>query len=433
MYVRLPVHGGSKRHGCRYNGLVTAWRTEEGERCFDFAIVGAGVSGLSLAWQLLDSALTPCSILLIDGARDEHELRTLSFWAESPGPLDSLVRHRWRSLEVASATGTQRVELLQYSYCTLFFADLQREVKRRLASQPQHLIVEGRLRESTEDAEGVTLSVGAETLRARWVFDSRFHRTELAVDQRRWHLLWQHISGWSIAAQQDVFAADIATLLDFRVAATPGTAFFYVLPFSPREALVELVTLDPVDPEPLLRSYLADVHGLTAFVIQDHEAGKSPMTEQPFLRREGERIRLIGIPAGRLKASTGYALTRILDDGADIVRSLQTHGHPFASRADSVLYRVLDAVLLELWQLESTQIPVVFSALFARNRADEVLRFLDERASLWQILRLIRTLPVWPFLKAVGRCLGRYLRRSNPELPKLPSSPSLPAHLPKDP
>lgn len=187
---------------------------------------------------------------------------------------------------------------------------------------------------------------------------------------------------------------------------------------------------DPVDPEPLLRAYLAEVFGLTTFSIENHEAGKSPMTEQPFLRRGGERIRFIGIPAGRLKPSTGYALTRILDDGAAIVRSLQTHGHPFASRSDSALYRVLDAVLLELWQVEPTRIPVVFSALFARNRADDVLRFLDERASLWQSLRLVRTLPVWPFLNAAVRCLRRYLRRSDPELPKLASSPILPAHRP---
>lgn len=134
------------------------------------------------------------------------------------------------------------------------------------------------------------------------------------------------------------------------------------------------------------------------------------MTEQYFEPFEGDRIRRIGIPAGMLKASTGYALTRILDDSAAIVRSLRERGHPMVAPRRSI-YRFLDGVFLTLWARWPATMPGVFSAMFTRVSADRVLRFLDERASPWDLLGLIVRLPVWPFLRALLAWLARRLRR----------------------
>ena len=43
---------------------------------FDFAILGAGVSGLCLAWELARGPLADRRVLLVDGARDDDLLRT---------------------------------------------------------------------------------------------------------------------------------------------------------------------------------------------------------------------------------------------------------------------------------------------------------------------------------------------------------------------
>ena len=42
----------------------------------------------------------------------------------------------------------------------------------------------------------------------------------------------------------------------------------------------------------------------------------------------------------------------------------------------------------------------VFVALFARNPVDRVLRFLDERASLGEVLAIVLTLPAWRWFLA---------------------------------
>lgn len=375
-----------------------------GAPTYDFAIIGAGASGLTLAWLLTESALADRSIVLIDGARDDGELRTLSFWSDGPMALESLVQHRWSTLRLHVDGASHDVPVRAHTYRTLFFADLQRETKARLALRPANRIIDGRVRTLTQDAEGVTLEVGGELLRARWAFDSRFRLKALSVDERRWHLLHQHFHGWVVRTSRPCFEPAVATLLDFRATVgAPGTSFFYVLPFSPTEALVELVTLEPVDAEAVTRAYLRQAFGAEQVELVDQEVGVSPLTDQPFPWREGRRVRRIGVAGGRVKGSTGYALTRIVEDAQRIVTSLERDGHPFAAPPDSTFYRVLDAVLLELWAWRPGVIPGVFGAMFVKNPADLVLRFLDERTSVREVLRMVWTLPWWPFVAATFR------------------------------
>ena len=374
---------------------------------FDLAIVGAGVSGLTLAWMLGEGPLAERLILLVDGARDEDELRTLSFWSVGPTPLDSLVRHEWTTLRLEADGATHDVPLGDHRYRSLFFADLQAEVKARLARRPECLVVEGRLEDLRQDARGATLTVGPHRFRAGWVFDSQFHPRGFGVDEKRFHYLRQHFHGWIVRTPHPAFDPAVATMFDFRVAVPRGTGFCYVLPLSASQALVELVTLQPVDAEPVLRQYLAAAFGVTDVEFGDHEAGISPLTDQPFAWRHGPRVRRIGIAAGRIKPSTGYALTRIIADTERIVSSLDRYDHPFAPPEDSPAYRLLDAVLLEVWQTRPAVIPPAFAAMFLRNPPDRALRFLDEKASVADVVRLVLSLPKTPFLLAATRLIIR--------------------------
>ena len=191
---------------------------------FDVAIVGAGVAGLCLA-RALRARRYAGSVLLIDGARDDDDLRTLSFWREGPSALDDLVRHRWRRLVVADdSVGAHAVSLASHTYETVFFADLQRDVKDALREDPRHRVLEGRLTALREDDDGAALTVGDLTLRARWVFDSRFRRAELSVASTPHHLLWQRFHGLAVRVDRDVFDPTAAVFLDFRGGLPAGTA-----------------------------------------------------------------------------------------------------------------------------------------------------------------------------------------------------------------
>jgi lycopene beta-cyclase len=268
------------------------------ERHFDLAIVGAGVSGLCLAQALLDGG--EWSILLVDGARDDDRLKTISFWSEGPTVLEALVRHRWKALAIVGADHrAHTVQLERHTYQTLYFADLQRVVKARLAADSRHRVVEGLATAIEADDQRAQLTVGDQTFTADLIFDSRFHAAGLEVDTRRFHLLWQRFHGLVVRTAEPAFDPGTATFIDFRVELPRGTGFAYLLPYSPREALVELVSLGPQNDGPaLIRAYLDRCHGVRNFEVMNTEGGASPMTDQPFEPFDGPRLRRIGTASG---------------------------------------------------------------------------------------------------------------------------------------
>ena len=107
---------------------------------------------------------------------------------------------------------------------------------------------------------------------------------------------------------------------DFRTAQPGVMRFHYVLPRTPRRALVEF-TLFSADLLPAaaytteLRRYLHQEMGLTAadYRIVGEESGVIPMTDHPLGTRPpgSQRIVRIGSAGGASKASTGFTFQRI--------------------------------------------------------------------------------------------------------------------------
>ncbi|HEU4536782.1 MAG TPA: lycopene cyclase family protein, partial [Polyangiaceae bacterium] len=382
-----------------------------GGDAFDIIIVGAGAAGLSLAYHLAQSSLADRRILLLEPDRKDRDDRTWSFWSDSPTPFDALALRSWDCLLFVRPEARQTLPLRSFRYRTIRGIDFYRFVLDALSTKPNVRLVRASV-ERVEDGEGgAWVFADGACYRGRWVFDSRFRRRDLAARAGGRHaLLEQHFEGWEVETDHDAFDPAAATLFDFRTPPGDGPRFFYVLPFSPRLALVEHVLTRPAArpaaaeglPSPTaaaaLRSYLEGTLGLRDYRVVRREGGVSPLTDRPFPRRLGRSVMAIGVAGGRLKPSTGYAFTRIQSDSAAIVRSLERHGEPFRVPPDRRVYPFLDAVLLRLMLRDGAAVAPVFAALFARNPPDRVLRFLDERASWLETLAIVLTLPPWRFV-----------------------------------
>jgi hypothetical protein len=76
----------------------------------------------------------------------------------------------------------------------------------------------------------------------------------------------------------------------------------------------------------------------------------------------------------------------MLADAEAVATSLERVGHPFdLGRMDAVLLRVI--------RDEPGRMVEIFDALTSRNPAPRVLRFLDERPGLLDLLRIIAGMP----------------------------------------
>jgi lycopene beta-cyclase len=384
-------------------------------RPFDFAIVGAGAAGLSLAVQL-SAAFADRTTILIDPGFGDVDDRTFAFWCEGAPPLAEAVEATWRHLRLVAADREVRGTLERYRYHVLSGVGFREACFARLAGDGRTFFRPGHAA-SLEEADHRVRVRGPDGLEvvARWVFDSR--PAEPVPDPARHVMLRQRFLGWEVEAERDAFDPATVTLFDFRTPQGEGDPrFVYVLPFGARRALVEHVATRRGDAREALRRYLEETLGVGPYRVRRAEAGDSPLTDAPFVRRTGPRTLRIGVAGGRLKASSGYAFTRIWDDAAAIVASLRREGHPFDLPPDPTRFRVLDGLLLRVMRDRPARMAEVFLRMFARNPADRVFRLLDEGVGASEILALGLTLPVAPFAEALGEASGRRLHAALAQL-----------------
>jgi lycopene beta-cyclase len=107
-----------------------------------------------------------------------------------------------------------------------------------------------------------------------------------------------------------------------------------------------------------------------------------------------------GTKGGRVKASTGFAFFRTQKDSRAIVRSLVETGRPFHREAPPPRYALFDSMLLQILYRHGELAKPVFTRLFERNPLTRVLRFLDEEDGIGENLKLMASVPWWPFIRA---------------------------------
>ncbi len=377
---------------------------------FDFAILGGGAAGLSLALELIRSPLKDRSILIVEKDAKDTNDRTWCYWTDKSSFLDGIVHHRWSRLRFESLSLEQTWELAPLQYQMVRGIDFYRYAQAELAKQNVTLLRgDGEVKDGENFA---TLLVNGEIHQAKWAFDSRILPGDMSVDLRRYHFLKQHFTGWTIETESDVFDPSTVTLFDLRTPQRGGVTFFYILPFSPHRALVEYTLfstelLPLVEYEAALHAYLSETLHLKTYTIEAREHGVIPMTDKPFPRRRGKRILAVGTLGGRVKPSTGYAFARIQMDSQRIVHSLANKGHPFAIPPDPPRRQFYDSTILDVLACEPERGWSIFSEIFSKNPASRVLKFLGDSSSLWEDLQILASPESQPFVRAVFRQAGR--------------------------
>ena len=379
---------------------------------YDYALLGGGAAGLSLALALVRSPLRDRSILIVDKDQKNRNDRTWSIWVSQPTPYDAISYGRWDRMSFISDGVRREFGLSPYRYQTLRGIDFYRFVQEELGQYPNVEQVLGSVEGLKDNPGSGSFSVDGIPYQANWIFDSRVTPGSLQPNPQRFLYLKQHFKGWEIETPAAAFDPCCATLFDLRTRQRAGLCFFYVLPFSPRRALVEYTLfsadlLDGAEYEQELKRYIEQQLKIKDYRIVEEETGVIPMTDHPFPRRLGKRILATGTRGGRIKPSTGYAFNRIQRDSQAIVSSLSRKGHPFDVPGYSFRRRFYDSLLLEIISNQGPAVKPIFEALFAHNPVQRIFRFLDEQSTLYEDLLLISSLPSLPFLKA----LLAYLRR----------------------
>ena len=371
---------------------------------YDVAIIGGGAAGLTLTHRLRginDRRGRPLRVALVEPPPGPHTPvpRTWCFWEPDGGPWDGLLTARWENLSVRGHDGTvHSSSAAPYVYKMLRSTDVDAYVRTSAAGYVEELplLVTG-VRDGVEHAEVRAREPGGgeASLTATWVFDSRPPRP---APCGRTHLL-QHFRGWFVRTPVDAFDPDAAVLMDLRPPQPPnGVAFGYVLPLSPREALVEYTefgreALTTEEYERALKDYCG-LLGLSEVEVTAAEQGIIPMTDAVFRPRVGRRVFRLGTAGGATRPSTGYTFSGVGRQTAAVARALAQGRTPVPPVPHRRRHLAMDAVMLRALDTGRIRGAEFFTGLFAANRLGDVLAFLDGGSCLRREVAMGLTTPV---------------------------------------
>lgn len=381
----------------------------------DILILGGGCSGLSLATALAQKA--PQVRVQILEAREAYERdRTWCFWNTEGHPFFEGVTHRWHDWRLRHKGQEVRQHSQRYTYDHLPGDRFYQLATAAVQAAGQVLCMGVKVQSLRQQDDLFAVETDAGLLRSRWLFDSRPRRADVTSP-----VLLQRFVGWHVRTVHACFDTSVVDLMDFQadagVTATHGrTTFFYVLPFSTNEALVEATFLDnpalpPADAIALLHDYLERLH-TGGFEVLYTETGALPMgggTNRmespghsgafPSGLSMSARFSEIGTLGGRVKPSSGYAFLRIQRQSAALAEALAS-GRPLPAHFEPRFYDLLDSIFLRALKRAPERAPLYFMTMFRQIPPDTLVRFLAEAATPSEALRVVLSLPKLDFLQA---------------------------------
>jgi lycopene beta-cyclase len=363
---------------------------------YDLAIIGAGAAGLQLLYEYLQLAENiEKKVLLIDSG--DRSNKSWCFWAEKgQESFPFLIQKSWSKISYCSSEGriqTEEIDNLQYHYISSehFFEYF---FEKYITHHSQITLENGWVNSLSEKSENVTIQLkNGHSYQAKQVADSRIDQ----INQSQKPILYQHFWGKFIEFESEVLDSNAVTLMDFSQDQTNSafTLFHYILPFTQRKALIETTVFstqpyDEVEYEKHWNQYMNDTYFGLSYQVESTEKGTIPMVQIKSQQTKGA-IFSIGTASGKVKPSTGYAFTRMHRDAKEIVKQQKS--------GLKTRYNFYDSILLHMIKTENSAIPAVMDRLFSKMKHTNILRFLDEKTSLWEEIKLFSQLQIPLFIK----------------------------------
>lgn len=352
-------------------------------------VVGAGAAGLALAVQLAERQVP--GVVLVQSPEPAPP-RTWCSWLTGSAWWDDAVSHTWPRIALHGPDGVrQEHALAPLRYAMVRSGDYAALAGRLLAGRVQ------RVTAHVDRVDGGHVRGDGVDLHADLVFDTRPVASPPGM--------LQHFRGWTVRTQVDAFDPGVAGFMDLRVPQpTGGVAFTYVLPTSPREALVEhtLFSRDVWSTQQYDEALGAATAHLQPLDVVATEQGVIPMTTAPFARQVGERVYRLGAGGGATRPSTGYTFSGAQRQAAAVAAAVaegrnSTPPVPYPRR-----HLAMDALLLRALEGGHVDGASFFAGLFARQPAERVLRFLDGGTSPVEDLAIMRSAPRGAMLRALA-------------------------------
>ena len=371
---------------------------------YDYIITGCGASGLMMAYRMAnDTFFDDKLILLIDKERKSTNDRTWCYWEKGTGEWDDLLTKEWEEITFNSKKYSDQIPIAPYTYKMIRSAKFYEYLWKVIDAKSNFTFVEDEVLNISHKSKDASILTKKTEYHGKKVINS-FLFNKAYKQQLKYPVLQQHFLGWFIETEEDVFNDSSATFMDFTVAQNRNTRFMYVLPMTPKKALVEYTLFSKnllleKEYEEEIEIYLKR-KGIQKYKILEKEQGVIPMTSYKFWKYNSKHVIYIGTAGGWSKPSTGYTFMNTTKKTKALIEFLKT-GESLRNFEKQTRFWTYDLLFLDVLSKDNHIGAHFFSSLFKKNSVRNIFQFLDEETTFAQDLRILFSSPSIRFVKAL--------------------------------
>ncbi len=350
---------------------------------FDYIIIGGGCAGLSLAYELEVHDKLKNKTLAIIEPRDEYKRdKTWSFWKVFSHNFDDCIKKSWNNFSINTPNETKYIECKSTPYQTIDSGLFYEKILTKL-----------RLNKNINFFKSTNEIDNSNSI----IFNS------VPKFENNHGNLWQHFCGVEIETDKDFFDENIFNLMDFACDQRNKVHFFYTLPFTKRNALVETTWISELSDEKLkdydeqIDNYLSNHLNIRNCKISFKETGAIPLFRQKNIKKLNEIY--IGSAGGMTRLSTGYTFLNIQEQSKYIRKNIENIKNVNLYKIKKK-YDFLDKILLKVLRNNSHDMSNIFFKVF-NSSPKAAINFLSNKSNFFEDLEIISKMPKWKFIKEI--------------------------------
>ena len=362
---------------------------------FDIIIVGAGVSGLILANELLSR--TNKKVLIIEKRKVFSYDKNLCFWSKPKNLVTDLAKNKWDKIAFYSngkkkILVSEEIEYLRVNSKTFYNFFINKFKRNKNVS----LKMNCSLKNLKYLANKIMIKTTKGTYSSDIVFDSSLSKKDLKNIK-----LFQHFKGIEIKTTKPVFKKDEVILMDIQDKKDMFN-FVYLLPFSKNRALIESTyfSQEILDNETYLqdiKEYIYEKFKITNFDCKYEEFGIIPMGK--IIHNDLKNVFKIGIAGNWNRLSTGYSLQNAFVYSKQVVDQLLDNKTPKIE--EKYLLNFLDNIFCNFVLTQPNKVENFFKNFFFKNKLGNIVNFLNSNLDFINIIRILLSLPKFSLIKSL--------------------------------
>lgn len=368
---------------------------------FDYIIVGAGCSGLSLAYEMnVKNLFNDKTCAIIDKRKEFNRDKIWSYWNIYEHSFYDCLINKWDKFCVKKNQNEIILDCENFQYQSIDSQKFYKKILDNLNSNKNiKLILNKSVDKIYENKDEAIVQCSDEIFRTDIIFNSSLDNKTTKEGE-----LFQHFYGCEVVFDENVNLPEYPIIMDFNCNQDSWVHFFYTLPMGKNKIFIENTWISN-EKSFAFERYIAEIN----YYIQNNlnykkkyktnysEIGSIPMFH---FKNNMKYKKLINIgTAGNLtRKSTGYTFLNIQKSVKQIAINISKKQNIKESSV-SLKYNYLDNIFIKVLLEKKGSMYEVFFDLFKKNKTKDIVKFLSNTSNWFEDLRIILSMPKLIFIK----------------------------------